>query len=84
MDLVTKYLGEGSKEDALGALKAILGFLEKQKNPSDDGKEMLKMAKGIKKYADGHDGKMTPDQAEWVANTSNAIRMMIKNPGKKL
>ena len=74
MDLVEKYLGEGSKEDAYGALTALIGFVEKQKSPGKRGKEILKQAKGIKKYADKHDKSMSSDQAEWVAETWNAIK----------
>lgn len=64
------YFEEGSKEDALGALKAIVGFLNKQDKPD---KDMVKMAKGILDYTKKNDGSMTPDQARWVFNTSKAL-----------
>ena len=74
MDLVNKYLGEGKKEDAYGALTALIGFMKKQKNPDKTGKSILKQAEGIKKYADKNDKSMSPDQAEWVAETWNSIK----------
>lgn len=73
-DMPVEYGGdvfdEGSKEDALGSLKAIIGFLDKQDKPN---KSMVKMAKGIKDYTDKNDGSMSPDQARWVWQTSKAL-----------
>jgi hypothetical protein len=77
MDLTDKIdqyiysdINEGSKEDAMGALKALISFMEKNKQGQDkDSKEIMKMAKGIKSYADKNDGSMTPEQAKWVADT---------------
>ena len=73
-DMPVEYGGdvfdEGSKEDALKSLNAIIGFLGKQKNAN---KGMVKMARGIKDYTDKNDGSMSPDQAKWVWNTSKAL-----------
>ncbi len=62
---------EGSTEDALGTLKAIIGSLEKQ-DASKDRDEMLKMGKGLMDYYN-KEKSFAPKQAEWIANTSKAM-----------
>ena len=61
-------LDEGSTEDAAGALKAIIGSLEK----GDGDNDMLKMAKGIMDYYKKNKS-FAPDQAKWIANTSKTL-----------
>lgn len=61
---------EGSTEDALKTLNAIIGTLKK--SDGGDSKEMLKMANGIKDYYDKNKS-FAPKQAEWIYNTSKAL-----------
>lgn len=65
-------LNEGSTEDAIGTLDAIVKFLDKQDSLDDNGKDMLAMAKDIKKYY-VNKKSISPDQAKWIFNTSKAL-----------
>ena len=71
MKTFSQYLYENSTEDAAGALKAIIGQLEKQ-DASSDRDNMLKMAKGIMDYYK-KEGSFSPKQASWIANTSKGM-----------
>lgn len=71
-NLLNRLLNESSTDDANKTLDAIIGFLKKQENPSDDAKEMLKMGNGIKDYYNKNKS-FAPDQAKWIFNTSKTI-----------
>ena len=66
-----KTLGEGSTEDCLKSLKAIIDSLEKGDKKGDSG-EMLKMGKGILDYYN-KEKSFAPKQADWVYSTSKAM-----------
>lgn len=63
---------ENSTDDAKKTLDAILGFLNKQSDLDKDGKEMLKMAKGIMDSFK-ENKSFSPKQAQWIYNTSKAL-----------
>lgn len=67
-----QWLIENSTDDAKKTLDAIIGFLEKQDSLDDDGKEMLKMAKGMLKTFKENDS-FSPKQASWIYKTSKAL-----------
>lgn len=67
-----EQLNENSTDDANKTLDAIIGFLKKQDNPSDSGKEMLTMANGIKDFYN-KEKSFAPKQAEWISSTSQAL-----------
>lgn len=73
MDILEKIelqLTENSTDDALGALKAIIGTLKK--SDGEDKDDMLKMANGILDYYK-KENSFAPKQASWIANTSKAL-----------
>ena len=63
-------LTEDSAKDANGTLSAILASLAKAKGP--EAKEMLKMAKGMRRSFEKNNG-FSKDQAEWIYKTSKAL-----------
>ena len=65
-------LDEDSAKDAKKTLDAIIGFLKKQKDPSDSAKDMLKMGAGFVDHFD-KEGSFSPKQATWIFNTSKAL-----------
>ena len=73
MDITEKIdmaLHENSTDDALGALKAIIGTLKKSEGKDRD--DMLEMANGIMDFYK-KEKSFSPKQAEWIANTSKAL-----------
>jgi hypothetical protein len=63
---------KSSTDKAKGTLDAIIKTLDSNDSKSTDGKEMLKMAKGMKSHFD-KEGSFSPDQAKWIFNTSQAL-----------
>jgi hypothetical protein len=64
------WLNENSTEDAAETLDAIIGTLKDA--DSDDSKEILDMANGIKDYYKKN-GSFSPGQAKWIYNTSKSL-----------
>jgi hypothetical protein len=64
-------LTEGSTENALGTLKAIIGSLKGRNDAT--GKDMFKMAVGIKDYYD-KEKSFSPDQASWIFKMSKMFK----------
>lgn len=72
LDAYDRILQENSTEDAMKTLKAIIGSLEKNKDPNKETKEMLTMGKGIMDYYNKNKS-FSPDQAKWIANVSKSM-----------
>ena len=64
-------MNEGSTENALGTLKAIIGSLKGRNDAT--GKDMFKMAVGIKDYYD-KEKSFSPDQASWIFKMSKMFK----------
>ena len=67
-----KYLIESSTDEAKKTLDAIVGFLKKQNDLDQDGKEMLEMGKGMQQHFKDK-GSFSPGQAKWIYSTSKAL-----------
>lgn len=67
-----QYIKENSTDDAKKTLEAIIGFLEKAEDLDADGKDMLKMGKGMMDFFD-ENKSFSPGQAKWIFNTSKAL-----------
>ena len=65
-----QFYTENATDNAKGTLEAIIKSLG---TPTEDqGKDMLKMAKGMMDYYN-KEKSFSPDQAKWIFNTSKAM-----------
>jgi hypothetical protein len=63
---------KSSAEEAKGALDAIVSTLSKNNDLDKEGKEILKMAKGMQDYYK-KEKSFSPDQARWIFKVSNGM-----------
>ena len=70
--LTLEKINEGSAEDAKGALDAVVATLSKNKDLDKEGKEILKMGKGMQDHFK-KEGSFSPDQANWIYKVSKGM-----------